>query len=129
MPIDYSIDIELGLLRTFWSGDIGDSEFVARYREIFDDSDFAYATMELTDLSKLASFSLTAGAMKTIVDATSNRMGDAVLKTSVYAPSSLAFGTARMYFAYADNKGSEVVNVFRTLQEAEAWLGLPDPGR
>ena len=47
---------------------------------------------------------------------------------AIVAPDNLAFGLGRMFQAYRElEKGSRKnVGVFRTLEEALAWLGIPD---
>ncbi len=122
MPIDHTIDVARGLLRTFWSGDVSDAEFHARYMEIVSDPNFRHVDKELTDLSQLDSIDLTAQAMNRVIDQTSHQMDRRPFRTAIYAPSDNAFGHSRMYTAYADQEGSETVNVFRSLKEAEAWL-------
>ena len=122
MAISYTIDTNDGLLRTFWSGEVDDREFVRTYLEILNSQDFPHVERELTDLRGLCAVNLTASAMQTVAAETAKRLNGSTLRTAVFAPTDLAFGLARMYFAYADSEGSETVNVFRSMQKAEAWL-------
>ncbi len=54
---------------------------------------------------------------------------DVTSRFAIVAPGNLGFGLGRMFQAYrALEKGSrKEVGVFRTLEEAFKWLGIPDP--
>ena len=119
MPIDYKIDASI--LRTTWSGGVDDAEFTGSYFEILNALDFSLVNRELADLSGIESIDLSTGAIQTVAEKTNRMLKGNSFKTAVYAPSDLGFGLARMYLAYAD-AGGEIVNVFRSLPEAERWL-------
>ena len=54
---------------------------------------------------------------------------DAEAKFAIVAPEDLGFGLGRMFQAYREMEkaSKKVVGVFRTLEEAFAWLGIAQP--
>ena len=72
----------------------------------------------LIDLSAVDEFRCTAGAIR----AAALSWGREALKCAVIAPSSVAFGLARMYQTQSENSD---MGIFRDSPSARVWLGLP----
>lgn len=88
----------------------------------------ARITHVVVDLSAVTTLQVSTVELRWIIDA-DRRLAVAIprLRIAVVAPKDVVFGIARMYEAYGPAPGWDV-NVFRTAEEAAAWLYsvLPD---
>ena len=97
------------------------------YKGFFEDPRFDKTFNLLVDLRQTESTERSPAALRKFADFSLNFYGRSPVRTkiAVVAPKDLSFGLARMYEAYSDNVPSDFV-VFRAVDAALAWLGLPE---
>lgn len=99
---------------------LSDAELFAHARVLKQDSCFSPTSRQLMDFTDVTSLYVTVDGVRTMVGL--NPWGRGCRRAAV-APGDLAFGLARMYEALTHLEYGEF-QVFRTMNEAIAWLGL-----
>jgi len=127
VPIRHVIRSDLGLALSVHTGTITDEEFLESYRTLLEDPRYDLGYSRLVDLRRTDSSSRSSDALRSIVAYMKRRYEgvEVAPKTAVVAPRDISFGLARMYQAYSDLAPGDVV-VFRAVDAALAWLGIPD---
>ena len=124
MPWSYEIDPEHRLVRSRAWGVLtheeitalrlrytGDPAFQSDFSQLFDLRDVTSVTATLDELQEAAGFS---------------HFGPGTRRAFV-ATNPVPYAFSRMYEAYREfNGGQEQIEVFRTIEDAEKWLGLSD---
>ncbi len=124
MPYVLKSDNDLGCIFIRWRGTFSREEGAAHYREIaglvsFQQGSHLFHDVRLVDVNVPASeIREVARAKSPNVDSDNDR------KVAVLAPSDLGFGMMRMLASVREHPGL-TLNVFRDLEQAKAWLGLP----
>ncbi len=120
MPVSHIVDPVHHLVITSCSGVVSRDEMVTSLTKLRENKDFQPNFFQLADLSKVSSLKLGFNDLEAIhrlYDPFSNQG-----KRAVVAPGTGAtFGLARMYQSLVEHTRFEV---FQSLQEAVAWLGL-----
>src|SRR5580658_5568800 len=126
MPWSYEIDPGRRLVRARAWGELthdeitalrlrytGDPAFQADFSQLFDLREVTTVSATLEELQEVAGFSVFgAGAKRAFV-----------------ATNPVPYAFSRMYEAYREfNGGQEEIEVFRSIEEAEKWLGLETTG-
>lgn len=133
MPIDHWIDHERRFVYAKGRGVLLDEDVFEYQREVWSDARLVgYA--ELVDLSEIERIDLASiERVRELAELAAAMDKDAgQSKLAILAPRDFAFGLGRMYESYRELQGSgtKEVEVFRTLPEAMAFLGvaggLPD---
>jgi hypothetical protein len=133
MPIDYGIDRERRLVVAAPFGVMTDADTFGYHRDVWSLPEVA-GFDELIDMSAVESIALPSAKRVEDLARLSAQMdwesGSHPQRMAIYAPSDISYGLGRMYQAYRAMRsdGSRRVGVFRTLEEALAFLGL-EPGR
>jgi hypothetical protein len=125
MPHEYSIDAARRLVRVRMWGELTRAEIMATGAELSNDPLLRPEFSELIDLRGVTSaIAISAEDVRAIASAALSPVA-----RRAFAASDLAmFGLARMFATLRDlTETREQVGVFRTLEEAEAWLGLEPP--
>jgi hypothetical protein len=126
MPIDHSIDHARRLVLAEGRGVLSDEEIFAYQREVWSRADVA-GYDELMDMTGVEQIPLP--STDQIMDLADLAAGMDTLSSSskfaIVAPQDLAFGLRCMFEAYrgADERSTKQVAVFRTRDEAFAFLG------
>jgi hypothetical protein len=120
MPVDYSIDSNRGVVFTRWCGMVKASEILSKAEQLRGDPAFEGNYSELMDLSGFAGTDVTSATLGGIIQRADPY--SATSRHAVVAPSSAAFGIARMYQALQSDERMFVV--FRNAADAWTWLGL-----
>nr|WP_320131309.1 hypothetical protein [uncultured Holophaga sp.] len=111
-----------GLLR-IWHGEVPIQEMLDAARNFLDElPDPARLTHAIMDLSDVSRVQFDLGSLMEVLKVT--RESEEKLNPgfmAVVVPGSLLYGLARMYQGYSHDRTWKV-GVFRTLQEAEAWI-------
>jgi len=124
MPIEHEIDHRRRLVLAKGHGTLTDAEVfhyqrvwsrpeVAGYDELFDMSDVADITPPSTErIRELAQLSAAMDALSPS-------------RLAIVAPNDLPFALGRMYETHRglDKRSTKTVNVFRSVEDALAWLG------
>ncbi len=118
----------LGCIFIRWSGTFSSEEGAAHYREISGYEIFQKGAHLFHD-TRLVDVDVPTSEVQKVATAASPKVGpDIVRKVAILASSDFGFGMMRMLASMRERPGL-VLDVFRDLEEAKAWLGLPaDPG-
>ena len=135
MPITYHVDHGLKVVFAAGSGTLTDADVFGYQREVWSRPDVrgydelvdmtAVETIEQPSSARMRELAALAAAM----DARETRS-----RFAIVAPTSIAFGLGRMFevFRELDPRSTKEVSVFRTREEATAFLGIdarsPGPG-
>ncbi|MFQ5875361.1 MAG: hypothetical protein ACE5JL_16395 [Dehalococcoidia bacterium] len=125
MPITYCIDSVLGLVRTTASGVLTDEELLEHKRALMRDRTFKPGMKELSDVRTVERLEVTPEGVRRLVavdEAHASRLGD--YKLAIVTDGDIVFGMARMYQSLT-RENLQNVGVFREIEDAKAWLGLP----
>ena len=121
MPIDYRIDPERRLILTHAWGVLTDADLLAHKERLLGDPALDPSLPELSDIRGIDRLDVTQAGVAAMVrhDAVhaARRPGH---RMALVVPTGVTYGMARMYQSMG--QGEEGVGVFRTLEEAEAWL-------
>lgn len=128
MPANHTIDHELKLITTNWSGvaiDLELSDALARYQQEIKTQPGLCAYDEIVDFSQATGFKLTPeGIVELAGIAAKQDVKGLKTKLAIIVRSPLAYGLGRMYEVYrglVPNSLKEV-GVFKNHQDAMAWI-------
>jgi hypothetical protein len=126
MPIEYRIDHERRLVIAEGSGTLTDQEVFGYQREVWSRTEVA-GYDELVDMSRVEKIALPSNERMQELARLSAGMDppSSSSRLAVVAPTDLAYGLGRMYEAYRglENRSTKQVEVFRSMDEALAYLG------
>ena len=121
MPHEYSIDSAQRLVRVRMWGALTRTEILATVAELVGDPRLSPDFSELIDVTDATAAEIHTDDIRAIAGA----LLDRVARRAFVAPDPAVFGLARMFGAFRDMKdATEHVAVFRSIREAEEWLGL-----
>ncbi len=124
MPYILKSDDALGCIFIRWSGTFSSEEGAAHYREIAGYESFQQGSHLFHDV-RLVDVDVPASEIHKVAVAASPKVDpNTVRKVAILTSSDLGFGMMRM-LAMMRELPELVLNVFRDLEEAKAWLGLP----
>jgi hypothetical protein len=115
MPFSYFIDRKIRLVTTTLSGTLTDRDIKHLMDQLRQDSTYDPNFNELIDCSAVRENQVTPQMLS------SEQPYSHDARRAVVAPSNLNYGVSRMFQTLQANPQIEV---FRTLEEARAWLGL-----
>ena len=122
MPCDYVIDPEHRLVRTTISGVVTGAELRALRDRLAADPSFSPELSGLIDLTDARADALTSADIQRLAR---NAAFGKQARRAFVSPNPAMFGLARMFEVYREMRdGPELTATFRTVAEAEAWLGL-----
>ena len=123
MPMTYRIDSRRRLVLTHATGVLTDDDVIAHKERLLRDPEFRSDMAELSDVRAIERLAVTATGVAAMVAHDTNHAGAwRGHRLALVVTSDVAFGMARMYQSLGDD-GQGSVGVFRTMEEAEAWLG------
>ena len=120
MPAEYELDLALGLVRTKEWGVLTEDDLRELYERIRSDPAFDPSFRQLCDLREVTKITTTAEALRFLAQ---SRVFSPDSRRAFVVGRAVDFGLARMFQAYSEVAG-QTVEVFREMDEAEAWLGL-----
>lgn len=128
MPMSYRIDRERGLVITEAWGVLTDADILAHKDNLLKDRDFDPNMPQLSDIQRIERLDVTSAGVKAMVehDAANADRRDGHCMVLV-VPRDEVFGMARMYQLMGSG-GNGRVQVFRTMEEADAWLAARAKG-
>jgi hypothetical protein len=123
MPADYLIDAERQLVYSRGWGDLTDADLLDHQRRLALDPRFHPDLSQLLDfLGVTSSKGVTANAVK---EGARRHLFGPHSRRALVASDPSTFGMARMFETYREISGSEEqIKVFRSLEDAWAWLGI-----
>ena len=124
MPYIIKSDDALGCIFIKWRGTFSAEEGFAQYRETAQLESFQQGSHLFHD-ARLGDFNIPNSEIRKVAEAPSPKVdSNNVRKVATLVSSDLAFGMMRALGAFRERPGLEL-KVFRDLEEAKAWLGLP----
>ena len=124
MPITFRIDPALRLLESTFAGKVSVAEMRSYMVAVFADPGFASDLRALTHLQDLQ----TEASSSELVQYNAWRSEQPRLgKSAIVALTPHEYGIARMFELATDGSNGAETRVFRTVEEARAWLGLTTP--
>lgn len=124
MPHILKSDDNLGCIFVKWTGSFSAAEGAAYYRAIAQLDGYRQGASVFHDV-RLVDADVPSGEIRAVATAGPKDADPSnVRKVAVLAPSDLTFGMMRMLAAMRERPGL-VLNVFRDLDKAAEWLGLP----
>jgi len=123
LPVSYSIDLQLPLVYTVFSGEVTDADFVEHLRSLYADPRFDSAMPELVDLREVTEVNVSSDMIPSSARWT---LHSPYARRAVVAPTDFLFGLSRMYESYRGEMGEGQFKVFRSIQPALAWLSLKE---
>lgn len=124
MPLSHRVDRDAGVAFARAEGALSDEELLDFAQRMANDPEFRSGVHELIDVR--------AADLRAVTSRTLRRAAEifAAFDTAAtrgriafVAPADVAFGLARMYQAFRTD--AVEIRVFREMDEARAWLGLP----
>ncbi len=124
MPYILKSEDALGCIFIRWCGTFSNVEGAAHYREIAGYESFQQGSNLFHDV-RLVDVDVPVSQIQSMAKAASPKMtATLVRKVAILTSSDLGFGMMRMLVLMRERPGL-VLKVFRDLEEAKAWLGLP----
>ncbi len=124
MPYILKSEDALGCIFIRWRGTFSYEEGAAHYREVAEFESFQQGSHLFHDV-RLVNVDVPASEIQSVAKAASPKVtAKTVRKVAILTSSDLGFGMMRM-LATMRERPELVLNVFRDLEEAKAWLGLP----
>ena len=124
MPYILKSEDALGCIFIRWRGTFSYEEGAAHYREVAEFESFQQGSHIFHDV-RLVNIDVPASEIQSVAKAASPKVtANTVRKVAILTSSDLGFGMMRM-LALMRERPELVLNVFRDLEEAKAWLGLP----
>ena len=127
MPIDYVIDVNLRRVVATAHGTLTDADVFGYQRAVWSHPEVV-GFDEIVDMTGVEHIDLPtpSGERMRALAALSAAMDDvAPSRFAIVAPTDAVFGLARMYGAYrqSESRSTKEVRVFRSMEDARAWLG------
>ena len=124
MPMSYVIDTPNNLIRTSGTGVLTDDDVMAHRKALTSDPAFNSKMREISDIREVTDFRVTPAGIRLMVafDVKVVPAGG-MHQLAVVARENVAYGMSRMYQTL-DEPNIRSVGVFRTYEEAAAWLGI-----
>jgi hypothetical protein len=130
MSVEYEFDEENGVLYTRFFGVVTDEDLRAQAEAVAADDRIGPKTRELVDLTGIEEIEASPDTFEDIIRidrAHAEKLSGS--QTAIVAPTDVLFGYSRMFETLTDLRESPTrTRAFRTLEEAEAWLGLRQIG-
>jgi hypothetical protein len=120
MPCDCELDLERRWVRGRAWGVVTYAEVLAARKKFLSDPDFRPDFRQLYDGREVTRMALTASEVGQLA---MNPLFGPGTRRAFVTPTRETYGVMRLYQIYrAVNAGKEQIRLFRTLEEAEAWL-------
>jgi hypothetical protein len=120
MPSDCELDLKRRWVKVTASGVLTYDDMVATRRKFTADPNFQSDFYQIYDVRSVTRTTLTASQIGELARA---KIFSPSSRRAVVAPGSETYGLARMIQTYRElNHGKEQIKLFRTIEDAEAWL-------
>ena len=121
LPLDYQISPEYRLLRSRAWGVLTHPEITAHRLRFTSDPAFQPDFDQLYDLREVTSIAATVEQIREI---SSHSPFSSKSRRAIVATRDAVYGMARMFALQHETTGLEEIRVFRSIEEAQEWLGL-----
>jgi hypothetical protein len=120
VPAVHEIDIPRRLVLTAEWGELSDADLRGLYDRIAEDPAFDPTFRQLCDLRNVTRITASVETLRYLAQ---SRIFHPGVRRAFVVGREVDFGLARLFQAYSETEG-QVVEVFRSMSEAEVWLGL-----
>jgi hypothetical protein len=128
VPVEYEIDVARRLVRTRMWDELSDEDLRALDDRLQVDPRFVLSFRAICDLRSVTSITASVETLRFLAQ----RSLYLPVRRALVVGKDIDFGIARLFEAYCEAEGG-TVEVFRSIADAEAWLGLreqsADPDR
>ena len=126
MTIEFQAKPDHNLAILVHTGRIPDNQFIAFYKSLYENENYDQSMNHLVDLREADSTPRSTEALCELAEFASVKSKGITTcpKIAVVAPENISFGLSRMYQAFTGLLFWDFV-VFRAMDVALAWLGLP----
>jgi hypothetical protein len=123
--LSHCIHLDLGMVVTSWKGFASNGEMHTSHRNLYAHPSWRPGMDELVDLREADLSGITREGMQGLAEIVARAVGGNGngIRTAILAESDLVFGMARLYGGHQSEDVGDV-QVFRSAQDALAWLGL-----
>ena len=122
MPLTYRVNADERLIVTTATGTLTDRDIMDHKQALVDDPHVEPGMAELTDVRGVTELAVTPDGIRMFTSFDRVHASDAG-RLAIVASEDFMFGMARMY----QMRGTDdSVGVFRSVEDARAWLGLSD---
>jgi len=122
MSIEYIINKERGIVFSKASGTMTDEATIVHRDQFSQDPLFKSSFWQLLDLTDVDDFQMTQKGIRILAERNPFSEGS---RRAIVAGNDITYGMARMYQLLTDQHAHDLT-VFKNMDEAKAWLGLPD---
>ena len=124
MPMTYTIDPAQHLVLAVGTGVLTDDDVMAHRQAMTSDPRFTPQMREISDIRKVTAFQVTPAGVRIMVASDVKMTANGGMhKLAIVADENVAYGMSRMYQTLGE-PNIRVVGVFRSYEEATAWLGI-----
>ena len=124
--MEFCITAKKGFFELRLAGDIDPGKYPEIFNALFTHTDWKPGTPLLVDESALRAADLTVAGLKEIAEICTSRRADfGATRMSMYVSGELEYGLNRMWHVFIEGGWEVEGNVFRSREEAMAWL-LPN---
>jgi hypothetical protein len=125
MPIEYTIDKNLGIVFTKASDVLTESELMSHKRKLLADPEFRPGFVELSDVRGISDLAISPSGIEKFVaqdESDAERLRD--YKLAIVVSGALEYGMGVMY-EIMSRKNAMNVRIFRHIDDAKDWLQIP----
>ncbi len=122
MPINYRVDVSIGIVFTNAEGTLTDEDLFEHSSKLRHDPDFRPGLSQLFDATKVGKFRVSSDCVRKLAMRNCFAYGS---RRACVVNAPIGYGLARMYQILTSHTLDEF-SVFRNMDEAISWLGLAD---
>jgi hypothetical protein len=119
MPFFYKIDKPRRLVMSTAAGVLSKADVLGHQDQLLKDPDFDPSFSQLSDLTHVTGFDVTAADMRELTERT---VFSSESRRAVIVSTELAYGMSRMFGIFRESKGERGIRVFRKLEDALDWI-------
>jgi ATP phosphoribosyltransferase regulatory subunit HisZ len=119
MPYFYKIDKQRRLVMSTAAGVLSKADVLWHQDQLLKDPDFDPSFSQLSDLTHVTRFDVTAAGMR---EMTARTIFSSESRRAVIVKNELGYGLSRMFEILRESKGERGIRVFRNLEEALDWI-------
>jgi hypothetical protein len=121
MAITYRVDSDAPVVLTTATGTLTDGDILAHKKALLEDASVHPGMAKLSDVRGVNELAVTPDGIRMFTSFDQSN-DEGAGRLAIVASEDFTFGTARMYQMRGEDGK---VGVFRSVEEARAWLGLP----
>lgn len=123
--MEFCVTAHKGFFEMRLTGDIDPDKYTEVFNTLFAHDEWKPGTPLLVDESDLRADNLTIAGLQAIARTCTNRRAEfGASRMSMYVSRNLEYGLNRMWHVFIEDNWEVVGNVFRSREEAMAWLGV-----